>query len=95
MDQPILKFIFTQNYKNLSLSQSVELKNLNIFIGSNGSGKSNFISTLKFLKDCLTNVSDESRGITSFEEAISKIGNDRILDNSVASPAVIKFQYGF
>lgn len=95
MYQPILKFIFTQNYKNLSLSQSVELKNLNIFIGANGSGKSNFISTLKFLKDCLTNVSDESRGITSFEEAISKIGNDRILDNSVASPAVIKFQYGF
>jgi AAA15 family ATPase/GTPase len=70
MDQPILKFIFTQNYKNLSLSQAVELKNLNIFIGSNGSGKSNFISTLKFLKDCLTNVPDESRGITSFEEAI-------------------------
>ena len=65
MNQPILKFIFTQNYKNLSLSQAVELKNLNIFIGANGSGKSNFISTLKFSKDCLTNVSDESRGITS------------------------------
>ncbi|MFM6282767.1 MAG: AAA family ATPase, partial [Dolichospermum sp.] len=64
MDQPILKFIFTQNYKNLSLSQAIELKNLNIFIGANGSGKSNFISTLKFLKDCLTNVSDQSRGIT-------------------------------
>ncbi|MBD2281599.1 AAA family ATPase [Aphanizomenon flos-aquae] len=95
MDQPILKFIFTQNYKNLSSSQSVELKNLNIFIGSNGSGKSNFISTLKFLKDCLTNVPDESRGITSFEEAISRFGNDRILDNSVDSPAVIKLQYGF
>ncbi|BAZ84512.1 AAA family ATPase [Dolichospermum compactum] len=95
MDQPILKFIFTQNYKNLSLSQAVELKNLNIFIGSNGSGKSNFISTLKFLKDCLTSIPDESRGITSFEEAISRFGNDRILDNSVDSPAVIKLQYGF
>ncbi|MFM9160331.1 MAG: AAA family ATPase, partial [Dolichospermum sp.] len=75
--------------------QAIELKNLNIFIGSNGSGKSNFISTLKFLKDCLTNVSDQSRGITSFEEAISKIGNDRILDSSIASPAVIKLLYGF
>lgn len=95
MDQPILKFIFTQNYKNLSLSQAIELKNLNIFIGANGSGKSNFISTLKFLKDCLTNVSDQSRGITSFEEAISRFGNDRILDSSIASPAVIKLQYGF
>lgn len=95
MDQPILKFIFTQNYKNLSLSQAVELKNLNIFIGSNGSGKSNFINTLKFLKDSLTNIPDESRGITSFEEAISRFGNDRILDNSVKSPAVIELKYGF
>ena len=95
MDQPILKFIVTQNYKNLSLSQPVELKKLNIFIGSNGSGKSNFINTLKFLKDCLTSLADENRGITSFEEAISRFGNDRILDNSVDSPAVIKLQYGF
>ena len=70
MDQPILKFIVTQNYKNLSLSQPVELKKLNIFIGSNGSGKSNFINTLKFLKDCLTSLADENRGITSFEEQL-------------------------
>ncbi|MEY3402476.1 MAG: hypothetical protein RLZZ86_2092 [Cyanobacteriota bacterium] len=52
MNQPILQFIESRNYKNLSLSQPVELEKLNIFIGSNGSGKSNFISCLKFLKDC-------------------------------------------
>ncbi|WP_413173065.1 AAA family ATPase [Anabaena azotica] len=95
MNQPILQFIVTQNYKNLSLPQPVELNRLNIFIGSNGSGKSNFISCLKFLKDCLTTIPAESRGVSSFEDAVSKIGADRILDNSVESPAVINFSYCF
>jgi predicted ATPase len=95
MNQPILQFIRTTNYKNLSLPNPVELDKLNIFIGSNGSGKSNFISCLKFLKDCLTTIPAESRGVSSFEDAVSKIGADRILDNSVDSPAVIDFSYCF
>ena len=95
MNQPILQFIESRNYKNLSLSQPVELEKLNIFIGSNGSGKSNFISCLKFLKDCLTTIPDESRGVSSFEDAVSKMGADRILDNTVESPAVINFAYCF
>jgi len=44
MNQPLLIFLATQNYKNLSsddLDSAIELKNLNVFIGSNGSGKSN------------------------------------------------------
>ncbi|QYX30448.1 AAA family ATPase [Sphaerospermopsis torques-reginae] len=95
MNQTILQLIENKNYKNLSLPHPVELDNLNIFIGSNGSGKSNFISCLKFLKDCLTTISDASRGVSSFEDAVSKIGADRILDNSVESPAVINFSYCF
>jgi hypothetical protein len=95
MNQPILQFIESRNYKNLSLSEPVELDNLNVFIGSNGSGKSNFISCLKFLKDCLTTVPDESRGVSSFEEAVSKMGADRILDNTVESPAFLNFSYCF
>ncbi|OBQ38431.1 MAG: ATPase, partial [Anabaena sp. CRKS33] len=95
MNQPILQFIESRNYKNLSLSRPVELEKLNIFIGSNGSGKSNFISCLKFLKDCLTTIPDESRGVSSFEDAVSKMGADRILDNTVESPAVINFAYCF
>ncbi|WP_234301147.1 AAA family ATPase [Sphaerospermopsis aphanizomenoides] len=95
MNQPILQFIVTQNYKNLSLPPPIEVAELNIVIGSNGSGKSNFISCLKFLKDCLTTIPDESRGVSSFEDAVSKIGTDRILDNSVESPAIINFSYCF
>ncbi|MFM6039181.1 MAG: AAA family ATPase [Sphaerospermopsis kisseleviana] len=95
MNQIMLQLIENKNYKNLSLPHPIELDNLNIFIGSNGSGKSNFISCLKFLKDCLTTIPDESRGVSSFEDAVTKIGADRILDNTVESPAVINFSYCF
>ncbi|MEG5040551.1 MULTISPECIES: AAA family ATPase [unclassified Microcoleus] len=89
MNQPIIRFLTTKNYKNLHLDPSVKLNNLNIFIGSNGSGKSNFISCLKFLKDCLIAIPDENRGVSSFEDAISKFGGDRILDVNVESPAKV------
>ncbi|MBD2513513.1 AAA family ATPase [Nostoc sp. FACHB-973] len=95
MNQPLLRFLVTNNYKNLSLNQIVILKNLNIFIGSNGSGKSNFISCLKFLKDSLTKIPDESRSVSSFEDAITQIGGNRILDVSVESPARVRIAYCF
>ncbi len=89
MNQPIIRFLTTKNYKNLHLDPSVNLNNLNIFIGSNGSGKSNFISCLKFLKDGLIAIPDENRGVSSLEDAISKFGGDRILDVYVESPAKV------
>ncbi|MDY6785346.1 MAG: AAA family ATPase [Cyanobacteriota bacterium] len=95
MNQPVLRFLKTQNYKNLTLEKPVNLDNLNIFIGANGSGKSNFISCLKFLKDCLTTVSDESRGVTSFENAVATLGGNRILNVNVESPAKVRFSYCF
>lgn len=95
MNQPILRFLKTQNYKNLQLEQSVDLNKLNIFIGSNGSGKSNFISCLKFLKDCLIAIPEENRGVSSFEDAISKFGGDKILDVNVESPAKVSIAYCF
>jgi predicted ATPase len=95
MNLPILRFLKTKNYKNLQLEQPVDLNKLNIFIGSNGSGKSNFISCLKFLKDCLTSIPDENRGVSSFEDAISKFGGDKILDVNVESPAKVSIAYCF
>ncbi|EGK86726.1 ATPase [Microcoleus vaginatus PCC 9802] len=89
MNQPIIRFLTTKNYKNLHLAPSVNLNSLNIFIGSNGSGKSNFISCLKFLKDCLIAIPDENRGVSSFEDAVSKFGGDKILDVNVESPAKV------
>ncbi|MDB9337753.1 MULTISPECIES: AAA family ATPase [Cyanophyceae] len=95
MNQPLLRFLITKNYKNLSLEQVVELQKLNIFIGANNSGKSNFISCLKFLKSSLTKIPDENRGVSSFEDAISQCGGDRILDISVDSPARVRLAYCF
>ncbi len=93
MNQPFLHFLATKNYKNLCSEQPFYLSNLNIFIGSNGSGKSNFISCLKFLKNCLINIPEENRGVNSFEDAISKIA--RILDISVSRPAKVNLSYCF
>lgn len=95
MNQPLLHFLATKNYKNLCSEQLFYLSNLNIFIGSNGSGKSNFISCLKFLKNCLINIPEENQGVSSFEDAISKIGGTRILDSSVSSPAKVNLYYCF
>jgi predicted ATPase len=95
MNQPIIRFLTTNNYKNLHLDPSVNLNNLNIFIGSNGSGKSNFISCLKFLKDCLIAIPDENRGVSSFEDAVAKFGGDKILDVNVESPAKVSIAYCF
>lgn len=95
MNQPLLQFLATQNYKNLSLDKEITLTKLNIFIGSNGSGKSNFINCLKFLKDSLTNIPDESRGVSSFDNAVAQIGGNRILDGNAVSPAVVRLAYCF
>jgi predicted ATPase len=95
MNKPLIRFIATKNYKNLCLDKPINLNKLNIFIGSNGSGKSNFISCLRFLKDCLTTLPTESRGISSFEDAVAKIGGNRILDGNVESPATVGISYGF
>ncbi|WP_367399134.1 AAA family ATPase [Planktothrix agardhii] len=61
-ESTLIAFLATKNYKNLCSEQPFYLSNLNIFIGSNGSGKSNFISCLKFLKNCLINIPEENRG---------------------------------
>ena len=95
MSKPILQFIKTDNYKNLRLDKQANIKNLNILIGANGSGKSNFISCFKFSKDCLTSLPDESRGISSFEDAVAKLGGNRILDGNVESPATLSISYCF
>lgn len=41
-----------QNFKSIRDTGELELRPINIFIGANGAGKSNFISFFKFLKKC-------------------------------------------
>ncbi len=88
--------ITTKNYRNLVNEDGVVLNNLNILIGSNGSGKSNLVAILEFFKNCLTPTSDlESRGITSFQNALSKLGGSNILDASIKRPAKVSLEIEF
>lgn len=65
-----LENIHIENYKSIKKS-NVDLKNINILIGGNGAGKSNFISIFKLLK----NIIDENLP----DYSIIKGGADKLL----------------
>lgn len=50
----MIKSITIEGYKSIRKLQDFELKNLNVIIGANAAGKSNFISFLKMVKTQLT-----------------------------------------
>jgi len=91
----IISKITTKNYRNLVNEDGIALNNLNILIGSNGSGKSNLVAILEFFKNCLTPTSDlDSRGITAFQNALSKLRYN-ILDASIKKPAKVNLEFEF
>ena len=88
--------IKTRNYKNISMGDNgVDFENLNVFIGSNGSGKSNLINIFRFLRDSIEDVSAEDRGVTSFDDAVSALGGERMLDFTLQRPANVEFLFKF
>ncbi len=94
MEKLSLDLISSKNFKNLQIQDGVELKNLNIFIGPNCSGKSNFISILQFLKNCIYG-GTETEQISKFENAVAQSGGSNALDKSLTPPSDISFSYGF
>ncbi len=84
-----------KNFKNIRIENGLRLNDLNILIGPNGSGKSNLIGVLRFMRDCLTASPDPGRGVTDFEEAIIELGDAKILDATVESPAAVGFKFEF
>ncbi|MCP4353881.1 MAG: AAA family ATPase [Desulfobacterales bacterium] len=95
MNNQTLHSLHSNNFKNISLENGLELKNLNIFIGPNGSGKSNFISALKFLKDCVVHSSENGQSSSHFESAVAQLGGAGLLDRSVNTPAHVQLSYHF
>lgn len=89
--------VSAQKYKNLELDRGLKLsEGLNIFIGSNGSGKSNFIALLKLLKDSVSdNISSEKNGVTSFIKAITELGDSRILNAAFSTPEKVDLTFTF
>ena len=53
MSKRELQKITIQNFKSIQ-EQTIEFGQLNIFIGSNGSGKSNLIEVFHFLREIVT-----------------------------------------
>lgn len=88
-----IKQLATENYKNLS-NPELELGDLNILIGPNNSGKSNFVDILRFLKHAIT-PPDETVGVSSFDRAVIQLGGPDILDKTVKRPATVKFEFEF
>jgi len=71
-----IKYIEIQNFKSIKDSGKIELKDINVLIGGNGSGKSNFIEFFNFLK----NIADEKlHGYTRQNKSLEKGGADNIL----------------
>ena len=71
-----IKSVEIQNFKSIKDSGVIELNNINILIGANGSGKSNFIKFLYFLKK----ISDEELRIyLTRSGTLEKKGIDNIL----------------
>lgn len=89
--------VSAQRYKNLDLDRGLKLsEGLNIFIGSNGSGKSNFLALLKLLKDSVSdNISSEKNGVTSFIKAITELGESRILNAAFSTPEKVDLTFTF
>ncbi|MCX7099155.1 MAG: AAA family ATPase [Methylococcales bacterium] len=95
MENKIISQITTKNYRNLLNEEGITLNKLNILIGSNGSGKSNLVAILEFLKNCLITSPDlESRGITTLQNALSKL-RFNILDVSIKKPAKVSLKFEF
>lgn len=57
MSNNFIKHIIIENYKSIR-KLDLELKPLNVLIGSNGAGKSNFISFFNLLLSCVNNVGE-------------------------------------
>ncbi|MFN9172997.1 MAG: AAA family ATPase, partial [Synechocystis sp.] len=84
----MLSYIYTKNYKNLSFDKPLPLKALNIFIGANGSGKSNIIKSLKFLSEASKQEKENHVKIV-----LNRL--NRPLNLQIAEPASFEFIYAF
>lgn len=81
-----------KNYRNLLLEEGITFDPLTIFVGPNGSGKTNLLRVLRYFKESITDEQDDKRGVTSFEKAIQNLGLGRILDFRLEPPSRVKIE---
>ena len=84
----MLKSFSVKNFRNLNVD-NLQFKRINIFIGPNNSGKTNFISAISFFTNLLLSQKKDS----AFLEQIGKLGWDDILNKRVPKPGVISLKW--
>ena len=82
----MIKNFSCQNYRNIHV-QGVEFSRINLLIGPNNSGKSNFIKAVSFASDMLMNA-ERGNLNSAFMNSISRNGWNHILYNQAKDSAV-------
>ncbi len=72
-----------KNYKNLLLDE-ITFKKVNILIGANGSGKSNFIDSIVFFKDLIEQGLQQTVAKRQFDEVLNKFDNENLINYSLS-----------
>jgi predicted ATPase len=85
-----LSSIYAENFRNLVFHQPLKLNNLNVLVGSNGSGKSNFLNLVFFLNRILMG----GFGQTAFDQLINKMGGISIV-NKAQKDKSIRLSFGW
>lgn len=79
------------NFRNINASD-LEFSKINILIGPNNSGKTNFIKALTFFSEMLKK-SDEGNLKSAFLNAVSRNGWSHMLNNNVEEHSPIEFAW--
>ncbi|MEW6140306.1 MAG: AAA family ATPase [Thermodesulfobacteriota bacterium] len=85
----------TTRYKNILLESRQKFQSLNVLIGPNGSGKTNAIRLLQFLKSSIVRSADDSVTGAQLAYETRILGGARMLDRGVAFPSKIDIAYEF
>ncbi len=87
----MIKKFSCHNFRNINAS-NLEFAKINLLIGSNNSGKSNFIKALTFFSEMLKN-SEEGNLKSAFLNAISRNGWEHMRNNTVNELSPIEFSW--
>ena len=90
----MIKSFSCSNFRNIHTNGELNFKRLNILIGGNNTGKTNFIRALSFIGDMLNDRLSGSMP-TAFLREIARNGWSHCLNNQVAAGSPIDFSWKF
>lgn len=89
----MLKSFSAQNFRNLKI-RDLQFKKINLFIGPNNSGKSNFIDAINYFSEVVTGEKNRNtRSDTAFYDVIAEHGYGDVLDRNLPKPGEISMDW--